>query len=485
MGDKKISVLIIDDEQLSTKSLAAIFEGKGYEVKTTAFGKQGIEWLEEGFDVVLLDLRLPDIDGIQVLKKIKKSYPNVVVIVITAFSSVDTAVTLMNAGAYSYVSKPFEVEELCDLIERGLKAKADEYRKDRLLNNLSLLYQVNKEMEGLVELQSISNLTARYLVEITKIDICALLLFDRKTKEFFFGALSGVEYDLEQIAPKRFKLDKKIYQRLIDEQTAMLIPQLKTKPDILKYIPLKAPKSLFIFPLVARDKVMGLALFVGRSVVSLEEDVLETVKTITNQAAICIENANRYLKLKHDYLGAITALVAAVEGKDEYHRGHSEAVAELAVLVAKKMNLPKDQIELIRIAGLLHDIGKISVSEQILLKKKELTVDEFVKLKMHSIVSTSILRKMDIHQQILPMVLYHHERYDGSGYPEGLRAFAIPIGARILAVCDAYKAMVSVRPYRKSLKQNDAVEELKRCSGKQFDPDIVDVFVDIVAKNVI
>ncbi|MFH1092633.1 MAG: HD domain-containing phosphohydrolase [Candidatus Omnitrophota bacterium] len=485
MRDKKISVLIIDDEQIVTKSLAAILAGEGYEVKTTAFGKQGIEWLEVGFDVVILDLKLPDIDGIQVLKSIKRSYPNIVVIIITAFSSVETAVTIMNEGAYSYMSKPFEVEDLCDTIERGLKAKAEAERKDRLLNNLSLLHQVNKEIEGLVELKSIASLTARYLLEITKIDICALLLFDRKTKEFFFGALSGIEYDLEQIAQKRFKLDKTIYQQLIDEQTALLIPELKTKPDILKYIPMQNPKSLFIFPLVARDNVMGLALFIGRSAVSLNEDVLETVKTITNQTAVCMENANRYLQLKRDYLGAITALVTAIEGKDEYQKGHSEAVAELAVLVAKKMNLPGDQIELINIAGLLHDIGKISVSEQILLKKEDLTVDELVKLKMHSIVSTNILRKMDLHQQILPMVLYHHERYDGSGYPEGLRAFAIPIGARILTVCDAYKAMVSVRPYRKSLQQKDAIEELKRCSGSQFDPDIVDVFVDIVAKNII
>ncbi|MCK4993687.1 MAG: response regulator [Candidatus Omnitrophica bacterium] len=481
MGDNKISVLIIDDEQLLTKSLAAIFEEKGYKVKTTAFGKQGIEWLEEGFNVVLLDLKLPDIDGLQVLKKIKRTYPGIVVIIITAFSSVNMAVNLMNEGAYSYVSKPFEVEELRELIDRGLKAKADENNKHRLLNNLSLLYQVNREMEGLVELQSIAGLTARYLIGITKIDICALLLFDEKTKEFFFGALSGVEYNLEQIAQKRFKLDKKMYQRLIDEQVAVLIPHLKTKPDILKYIPASNPKSLCIFPLVGREKVRGLALFVSGREVSIEEDVLETVKTITTQAAICIENANRYLKLKHDYLGAITALVGAVEDKDEFQQGHSEAVAELAVKVAKKMNLLSDQVEFIRLAGLLHDIGKISISENILLKKNKLTVDEFMKLKMHSIASTSILRKMDLNQQILPMVLYHHERYDGSGYPEGLRAYAIPLGARILAVCDAYNAMVSVRPYRKNLKQKDAIEELKRCSKSQFDPDIVDVFVNIVA----
>ena len=139
MNERKKSILIIDDEALSTKSLAAILSSKGYDVKATAFGRQGIEWLETGFDIVLLDLKLPDMDGLLVLKKIKKSYANVVVIVITAFSSVETAVGLMNEGAYSYVSKPFEVEELLDVIERGLKSKDKENRKDRLLNNLSLL----------------------------------------------------------------------------------------------------------------------------------------------------------------------------------------------------------------------------------------------------------------------------------------------------------------------------------------------------------
>ncbi len=485
MRDNKISVLIIDDEQLLTKSLSAILQQQGYDVKTTAFGKQGIEWLAEGFDVVLLDLKLPDMDGAQILKKIKITYPNTVVIIITAFASVETAVNLMNQGAYSYMSKPFEVQELSDLIERGLKVQAEESNKHRLLNNLSLLHQVNREMEGMVELQSIASLTARYLIEITKIEICALLLFEEQSKEFFFGALSGVEYNIEEIAQRRFRLDKKMYQRLMEEHLAVLIPELKTRPDILKYIPANNPKALFIFPLIARDKSMGLALFVGSSLVTMQQDTLETVKTVTTQAAICIENANRYLKLKHDYLGSITALVGAVEDKDEYHKGYSAAVAQLAVKVAKKMNLPSEQIELLRIAGLMHDIGKISISENIFLKKQELTVDELVKLKMHSIASTTILRKMDINKQILPMVLYHHERYDGTGYPEGLRAYAIPLGARILAVCDAYKAMVSVRPYRKSLKQKDAVEELKRCAGSQFDPEIVDVFVNIVADNII
>ena len=485
MGDNKASVLIIDDEQLLTKTLSAILQEKGYEVKTTAFGKQGLDWLQEGFDVVLLDLKLPDIEGMQVLKKIKKRYPFIVVIIITAFSSVETAVKLMNEGAYSYLSKPFEVAELSELIERGLRLQREENNKHRLLNNLSLLHQVNREMEGLVKLQSISALTARYLMEITKIEICALLLFEEKTKEFFFGALSGAEYNLEQISQRRFKLDEKMYRQLMQEHSAVLIPKLKTRPDILKYIPVNNPKSLFIFPLIGREKAAGLALFIGSSAVSLDETVLETVKTITAQAAICIENANRYLQLKHDYLGAITALAGAVEDKDEYYKGHSEAVAELAVLVAKKINLLSEQIELIRIAGLLHDIGKISVSENILLKKQELTVDEFIKLKMHSIASTTILRKMDINRQILPMVLYHHERYDGTGYPEGLRALAIPLGARILAVCDAYKAMVSVRPYRKRLRQKDAVEELKRCSGSQFDPELVDVLIDIISKNVV
>jgi HD-GYP domain len=140
-------------------------------------------------------------------------------------------------------------------------------------------------------------------------------------------------------------------------------------------------------------------------------------------------------------------------------------------------------VEIIRCAALLHDIGKIAVSEQILLKKEALSPDELVKLKLHSIVSTSIVRHIDTDNRLVPMVLFHHERYDGSGYPEGLRGAGIPIGARILSVCDAYTAMTTKRPYRQILSSQAAMQELRRCSGTQFDPDVVETFIGLFGEK--
>ncbi|MFH1063331.1 MAG: HD domain-containing phosphohydrolase [Candidatus Omnitrophota bacterium] len=477
------SVLIIDDEVIVAKTLTAVLQEKGFDVRSTSFGNQGLEWLDEGFDLVLLDLKLPDIDGLDVLKAIKRRHPFVAVIVMTGFASVETAVAIMKEGAYSYIMKPFEVDQLLDSIAKATEIKRKESDKDKLLTNLSLLYQVSKEMEGVLELQGISLMAARYLREISKLNVCAILIRVKNKSEFWFGALDGVDPRITDLACKSFKLDKNMYERLIKEKNAVFFPELKTKLEILSYIPLKDPKSLFIFPLNTESKVVGLAMFVGAQKFTLNEDTLETITTIGGEVALCIENANRYLKLKDNYLETVKALVKTIEDKDEFNKGYSDAVAGLAVIVAQNMKLPAEEVECIRLAGFLHDIGQIAISDKILFKKDKLSPEEYLKVKMHSLASTNIIRNLDEEKKLVPIILYHHERYDGSGYPEGLRGERIPIGARILAVCDAYKAIISHRPYRRGFTSYEAVKELERCSGQQFDPYVVKVFLDAFYKG--
>ncbi|MBU1043712.1 MAG: response regulator [Candidatus Omnitrophica bacterium] len=472
------SILIIDDEIIVAKTLTAVLQEKGFDVRSTSFGKQGIEWLDEGFDLVLLDLKLPDIEGIDVLKIIKRRYPFVAVIVMTAFASLQTAVAIMREGAYSYIIKPFDVEELLDSIAKATEIMRKENDKDKLLTNLSLFYQISREMEGIIELKGISSMAADYLREISKIDVCAILIRVKSKSEFWFSALSGANTNTADLAHKSFTLDKKMYERLIKEKNALLIPELKIKLDILEYFPLKVPKSLFVFPLTTSSKVVGLAMFVGAQHLTLNEDILETITTISNEVAVCIDNANRYLKLKDNYFETVKALVKTIEDKDEFNKGYSEAVSGLAVIIAKKMHLTEDEVECIRIAGFLHDIGQIAINDNILCKKGKLSAEEFFQIKTHSLASANIIQNMDEEKKLAPIILYHHERYDGSGYPEGLRGERIPIGARILAVCDAYRAIISHRPYRRGLNASDAIKELDRCSGQQFDPKVVRVFLE-------
>ena len=205
-------------------------------------------------------------------------------------------------------------------------------------------------------------------------------------------------------------------------------------------------------------------------------------------------------KVRQSFLNSITSLVYALEAKDQYTHGHSQRVTKIAVAIAKKLNIPKDVIEKIELAGLLHDVGKIGVSETILNKPGKLTSEEFEIVKSHCEIGERILTPIVEDKEILEMVRHHHERYDGTGYPDGLSGRQITQGASImavaevydaiaspgamyLAVADAYDAMTSDRPYRPAMTPEAACAELEKGKGKQFDPVIVDTFLKLLEKR--
>lgn len=183
-------------------------------------------------------------------------------------------------------------------------------------------------------------------------------------------------------------------------------------------------------------------------------------------------------------LNTINALSSAIEAKDSYLRGHSLNVADLSRRIAKQLSLSSKTVNNIYLAGLLHDIGKIGVDEAILNKTSKLTAEEFGRIKEHSIFGSNIVSEIPEFVELVPLIQGHHERWDGSGYPDGLCADTIPLGARILSVADSYDAMTSDRAYRKSLKPNEAISELEHSSGTQFDPMIVNAFTSVLTKEI-
>jgi len=187
-------------------------------------------------------------------------------------------------------------------------------------------------------------------------------------------------------------------------------------------------------------------------------------------------------KIRDAFMNAVMALALALDAKDEYTSGHSGRVSEISVAIAREMNMSQKAVENIRIAGLIHDIGKIGVKEAILNKPDTLTPAEFEHIKMHSVIGERILKPIVDEQEILDMVRMHHEQFDGSGYPDGLSGKQIPLGAAIMSLADAYDAMTSDRPYRKSLGHAAAVDEIRRSSGIQFEPEVVEAFMRIETK---
>jgi len=190
-----------------------------------------------------------------------------------------------------------------------------------------------------------------------------------------------------------------------------------------------------------------------------------------------------YMDMRQDYLSTISALIQAVEAKDPYTRGHSESVRRYTVEIAKEMRLPADVTERLEYASLLHDIGKIGVAESILRKPGRLTDEEYMEIKAHPAIGANIVQKLRLLGQEAGTVRSHHEWLNGRGYPDGLTGDRIPLGARIIAVADAYDAMTSDRPYRRTMSSQEAVAELERCSGAQFDPPVVAAMVRVLEKQ--
>lgn len=196
-----------------------------------------------------------------------------------------------------------------------------------------------------------------------------------------------------------------------------------------------------------------------------------------------IELKDTYDKLERAYMESIQTLRYTVEAKDSYTRGHSDRVSEFSVLIGKHLELPENDLKILQLGGLFHDIGKIGVPDSILLKDGKLTDDEYSEIKNHPTIGAHILSTATIFKDIIPIVKHHHEKYDGNGYPSKLKGEDIPYFARIAAIADTFDAMTSKRTYRDALPLDVVISEIERCKGTQFDPKLADVFLDILKNH--
>jgi len=243
-------------------------------------------------------------------------------------------------------------------------------------------------------------------------------------------------------------------------------------------------KSALSVPLIAKDRMIGvLNIDRSTSAAQFSQPNLSVVASFAGQLAMAIDNARVYSDLEGHFLGTITALAAAVDAKDPYTFGHSSGVTDHAIAIAQGLGLTEREIETLRKASILHDIGKIGIDGSILNKPGPLDAEEREIMQQHPSIGANILGSLDFLEDVVPIVFYHHEHFDGRGYPAGMAGEDIPLGARIISVADAYNAMTSDRPYRSALGLAQATRELKAHAGTQFDPKVVDVFLPILARS--
>ena len=279
--------------------------------------------------------------------------------------------------------------------------------------------------------------------------------FDLMLLDFMMTPLHGDEV-VEEIR----KFNKELYILLLTGHKD-LAPPLETikRLDIQGY----CEKS---------DKFDQLLLLIESGIKSIKQ--MQEIKRINDE----LEETNE--KLEQAYLECVQTLRYTVEAKDTYTRGHSDRVSEFSVLIGKKLGLPEEQLKILRIGGLFHDIGKIGIPDSILQKETKLNDDEYSEIKNHPSIGAHILGAASIFKDIIPIVKHHHERYDGRGYPSGLAGENIPYLARIAAVADTFDAMTSKRSYRDALDLQYVKDEFERCKGTQFDPQIAEVFINIL-----
>jgi len=279
---------------------------------------------------------------------------------------------------------------------------------------------------------------------------------------------------------------------LVDEEAEVLLEQHQvviSDPRLCPFIPddrieETGIRSVLLVPVYTRDRVLGImVLFYTKDRHEVESEDLNLVEAIAGQAAVALENASLYEDLEMSYFSTVKALARAIEVKDPYTYGHSEKVTEYSMAIARRMDLSEWDRRNIKYAAALHDIGKIGIARKVLNKPGALSEEEFLHVKTHPQLGDSIIEPVAFLQEPRLIILHHHERYDGKGYPDGLRGVEIPLGARILSVADSYEAMMSDRPYRKALPISEAIKELDINAGTQFDPEVVKAFLEVLRKG--
>jgi putative nucleotidyltransferase with HDIG domain len=468
-----LRVLVVDDNASLLRFLVSAFSANGCTVTQAAAAEQALGLItEQTFDLVVSDIKMPGLSGLDLLRAVKGKQPGTPVVLITGNPSVNSAVFGLRHGAYDYLPKPFSIREIQELLAR---IRADRQKWDgQVPLPAGLTEELSRRQAGVEVMFRIGDLalkgleTSAFMDEVLvlvgqsiKADAALVLLRDEQ------GGFTSSQQGTGPLVTRLLTSLQRSFEDLVARggREALVVPSGGEPSDAIAAVVPGVGHTMGIVCL-ARETASG-------GFLPDERDMLlgyAQTTAVALQKLILRENVERNL------VDTITAFVNAIESKDKYLKGHSARVALYAAEIAQMMGMTPEMVEVVRRGAMLHDLGKLSIMDTILRKPERLTAEEFTIIKSHPVVGAKILEPLRFLARETCAVRHHHERWDGTGYPDGLAREDIPMVARVVTVADVFDAITSNRPYRTALALDEARAEVTRGSGSHFDPSVVEAF---------
>jgi putative nucleotidyltransferase with HDIG domain len=474
-------ILVVDDEIGIIDSLSVVLRRSGYDCEGVTDPIKAVDKVRNGkFDLMILDYLMYPIHGDKVVQMIREFNREIYILLLTGYVELAPPLETIKAlDIQGYCEKSGRFDQLLLLVESGIKS-------------ISQMRTIRKFRDGLNEiLQAVPKIYSLQPIDSILEDIL-LELMPMADSEDAFILVDDIT-DMTEGNKSIFKGIGK-YRATINHFMEMLSPNLMEHIGYARITKQRVDlEEGVILPLNNEmNQTIGVLYVEGAN----RDEGIELLEIYTSQAASSINNAflhslvnmkneelnKTYEQLRLRYMDTIEALRQAVDARDIYTRGHSDRVAHIAMLIGKALELPPHELETLRIGGFFHDIGKIGTADDILLKSEKLSDEELKEIQKHPLKGARILSAVSMFKDVVPVVKCHHERIDGTGYPEGLKGESIPLLARVISVADAFDAMLSDRVYRSKLNLEEARQQLINGAGTQFDSRVVSVFIELIDK---
>jgi len=351
----------------------------------------------------------------------------------------------------------------------------------RIIDSLRSLHDVSKALNSSLDIEVVEDMILERTAKLMLTKNVLLLLLDETKTILSIHKFRGI--DQIKVIPVNFHNIKSFDHCIVHKGTVITLDEVLAHDDVQKYQHnMSFLFDMFFAPLEIKDEAYGLLGISGKAH-DLSTVELEIFCSLASQAAIALENAHLYNKLHDTFLHTAEALAEAVNSRDPYTGGHTRRVQSYVLLMAKALRMHDQEKQTLRLAAILHDIGKIGINDALLKKEGRLTEEEVAEMVEHPDIGARILSHVKEMQDVLPGVRHHHEWYDGGGYPDGLKGDAIPLHARIIAIADAFDALTTDRPYRKKSGKMEALELLNKDSSSHFDPELLVLFCEVIRKD--